>query len=135
MNLVLVGEVYSQVIGDNDANISTLQMLTSIENFFGELLDLQEQLPEDTIAEFEKKLEKDRRARIREEKIKEQEALQRERVKRALERAQGFLRPFSLILLFLAAPRSHVGRKPVPRSEPPRVKEKKRKNKDCDSQN
>ena len=66
-------------------------MLTSIENFFGELLDLQEQLPEDTIAEFEKKLEKDRRARLREEKIKEQEALQRERVRRALERAQGII--------------------------------------------
>ena len=89
LNDFVVGEVYGQVIGENDANISTLQMLTSIENFFGELLDLQEQLPEDTIAEFEKKLEKDRRARLREEKIKEQEALQRERVRRALERAQG----------------------------------------------
>ena len=87
----LVGEVYGQVIGDNDANISTLQMLTSIENMLGTLLDLQETLPEDTIAEFEKKLEKDRRARLREEKIREQEALQKERVKRALERAQGKL--------------------------------------------
>jgi len=112
-----VGDVYGGVIGDNDANISTLQMLTSIENMLGTLLDLQETLPEDVIAEFEKKLEKDRRARLREEKIREQEALQKERVKRALERAQ-------------AAPRSQVGRKPVPRSEPPRVKEKKRKNKD-----
>ena len=55
----------------------------------GTLLDLQETLPEDVIAEFEKKLEKDRRARLREEKIREQEALQKERVKRALERAQG----------------------------------------------
>jgi len=112
-----VGDVYGSVIGDNDANISTLQMLTSIENTLGTLLDMQETLPEDVIAEFEKKLEKDRRARLREEKIREQEALQKERVKRALERAQ-------------AAPRSQVGRKPVPRSEPPRVKEKKRKNKD-----
>merc|ERR1712128_273960 len=108
--------VYGSVIGDNDANISTLQMLTSIENTLGTLLDMQETLREDVIAEFEKKLEKDRRARLREEKIREQEALQKERVKRALERAQ-------------AAPRSQVGRKPVPRSEPPRVKEKKRKNK------
>ena len=81
--------MYGSVIGDNDANISTLQMLTSIENMLGTLLDLQETLPEDVIAEFEKKLEKDRRARLREEKIREQEALQKERVKRALERAQG----------------------------------------------
>ena len=83
------------MIGDNDANISTLQMLTSIENMLGTLLDLQETLPEDTIAEFEKKLEKDRRARLREEKIREQEALQKERVKRALERAQG--KPFKVL--------------------------------------
>jgi len=86
-----VGDVYGSVIGDNDANISTLQMLTSIENTLGTLLDMQETLPEDVIAEFEKKLEKDRRARLREEKIREQEALQKERVKRALERAQGDL--------------------------------------------
>ena len=90
-NINLVGDVYGSVIGDNDANISTLQMLTSIENTLGTLLDMQETLPEDVIAEFEKKLEKDRRARLREEKIREQEALQKERVKRALERAQGDL--------------------------------------------
>merc|ERR1712168_1201179 len=93
-----VEEVYNTVIGENDANISTLQMLTSIENTFGQLLDLQEMMPEDEIAEYEKKFEKDR-------------------VQRALERAQ-------------AAPRNQVGRRPVPRSEPPRVKVKTRKNKE-----
>ena len=66
-------------------------------------------MPEDEIAEYEKKFEKDRRARLREDKLREQEALQKERVQRALERAQ-------------AAPRNQVGRRPVPRSEPPRVK-------------
>merc|ERR1712131_414865 len=112
-----VEEVYNTVIGENDANISTLQMLTSIENTFGQLLDLQEMMPEDEIAEYEKKFEKDRRARLREDKLREQEALQKERVLRALERAQ-------------AAPRNQVGRRPVPRSEPPRVKVKTRKNKE-----
>jgi len=112
-----VEEVYNEVIGENDANISTLQMLTSIENTFGQLLDLQEMMPEDEIAEYEKKFEKDRRARLREDKLREQEALQKERVQRALERAQ-------------AAPRNQVGRRPVPRSEPPRVKVKTRKNKE-----
>jgi len=109
--------VYNEVIGENDANISTLQMLTSIENTFGQLLDLQEMMPEDEIAEYEKKFEKDRRARLREDKLREQEAIQKERVQRALERAQ-------------AAPRNQVGRRPVPRSEPPRVKVKTRKNKE-----
>jgi len=112
-----VEEVYNEVIGENDANISTLQMLTSIENTFGQLLDLQEMMPEEEIAEYEKKFEKDRRARLREDKLREQEALQKERVQRALERAQ-------------AAPRNQVGRRPVQRSEPPRVKVKMRKNKE-----
>ena len=72
-------------------------------------------MPEDEIAEYEKKFEKDRRARLREDKLREQEALQKERVQRALERAQ-------------AAPRNQVGRRPVPRSEPPRVKGSFQKN-------
>ena len=84
-----VENVYSEVIGNNEAHISTLQMLTSIENKFGRLLDMQETLPEEALAEFEKKLDKDRRARLREEKLKNQEALQKERVARALERSQG----------------------------------------------
>ena len=50
---------------------------------------MQETLPEEALAEFEKKLDKDRRARLREEKLKNQEALQKERVARALERSQG----------------------------------------------
>ena len=73
----------------------------------GSLLDLMEEMPEDEVAEYEKKFEKERRARLREDKMKEQEALQKERVQRALERSQ-------------AAPRNQVGRRPVIRSEPPR---------------
>lgn len=112
-----VEEVYIAVVGDNDANITTLQMLTSIENMLGSLLDLMEEMPEDMVAEYEKKFEKERRARLREDKMREQEAMQKERVQRALERSQ-------------AAPKNQVGRRPVIRSEPPRVKVKMRKNKE-----
>ena len=70
-----------------------------------------ENLPSETVAQYEKSFEKDRRARAREEKAREQEEAQKERVKRALERAQ-------------AAPRNNIGRKPVRRSEPPRTKTK-----------
>jgi hypothetical protein len=85
----------------------------SIENTLSQLLDEMENLPSETVAQYEKSFEKDRRARAREEKAREQEEAQKERVKRALERAQ-------------AAPRNNIGRKPVRRSEPPRSKAKER---------
>lgn len=108
-----VSKVYVNVIGDNEAQIPTLHMLISIENTLGELLDQMELLPVEVVTQFEKKYEKDRRARMREEKAREQEQLQKERVQRALERAQ-------------AAPRTQVGRRPIKRSEPPRVKTRTR---------
>ena len=77
-------------------------MLISLENTLGQLLDKMETLPADVVAQYEKKFEKDRRARLREEKVREQEMLQKERVRKALERAQ-------------AAPRTQVGRRPVKR--------------------
>jgi len=113
-----VESVYTNIIGDNDANINTLQMLTSIENALGLVLDLQENLPEDQIAEYEKKFEKGRRVQLRERKIREQEALAKERVKRALKRSQ-------------AAPRQKIGRRLIQRSEPPKIQTKTyRKNKE-----
>ena len=48
-------------------------------------------MPDEQIAEYEKKFEKERRVRLREGKIREQEALAKERVKRALKRSQGNL--------------------------------------------
>ena len=82
------------------------------------MLDLQENLPEDQIAEYEKKFEKGRRVQLRERKIREQEALAKERVKRALKRSQ-------------AAPRQKIGRRLIQRSEPPKIQTKTyRKNKE-----
>ena len=95
-------KVYVNVVGDNEAQIPTLHMLISLENTLGQLLDKMETLPVDVVAQYEKKFEKDRRARLREEKVREQEMLQKERVRKALERAQ-------------AAPRTQVGRRPVKR--------------------
>ena len=127
----LVENVYSEVIGNNEAHISTLQMLTSIENKFGRLLDMQETLPEEALAEFEKKLDKDRRARLREEKLRNQEALQKERVARALERSQGkFYFSFTFQNQISAAPKTHTGRRPVRRSAPLARKENKSHMKD-----
>jgi len=108
-----VGRVYVNVIGDNEAQIPTLHMLISIENYLGNLLDQMEVLPAEVIAQYEKRFEKDRRARMREEKAKQQEMLQKERVQRALERAQ-------------AAPKTQIGRRPIRRSEPPRIKARAR---------
>jgi len=108
-----VSKVYVNVVGDNEAQIPTLHMLISLENTLGQLLDKMETLPVDVVAQYEKKFEKDRRARLREEKVREQEMLQKERVRKALERAQ-------------AAPRTQVGRRPVKRSEPPRMKARAR---------
>merc|ERR1712123_439043 len=101
--------VYKSLVGENEANIESLQMLTSIENILGTLLDMQEQLPVEILTKYEKKLDKDRRARLRDEKVKEQEKLQLERARKALQRSQ-------------AAPTTHVDRRRlVPRSEPPKI--------------
>ena len=71
---------------------------------------MQELLPEETLIKHEKRLDKDRRARLRDEKVKEQEMAQLERAKKALERSQ-------------AAPVNRADRrKMVPRSEPPKLK-------------
>ncbi|XP_022081515.1 cilia- and flagella-associated protein 100-like isoform X2 [Acanthaster planci] len=106
-----VEEVYRNCIGDNEANISTLQMLTNIENRLEELFESVETMPPEKVEAAEKAKEKERRLRQREEKIEAQRIHQEERVRRALERAQ-------------ADPKKKTGRKLVFRSEPPQTKRK-----------
>lgn len=106
-----VEEVYRSCIGDNEANISTLQMLTNIENRLEELFEQIETMPQDKVEAAEKAKEKERRLKLREEKMEEQRLRQEERVKKALERAK-------------AEPKKQTGRKLVFRSEPPRHKKK-----------
>ncbi|CAD5122010.1 DgyrCDS10462 [Dimorphilus gyrociliatus] len=105
-----VEEVYRSTIGDNEANIETLQMLTNIENRLEELFELMETLPRDKVEEAEKKKEKERRLKAREDKMEQQKKHQEERVQKALQRAQ-------------AAPKKQVGRRVMGRSEPPAHKQ------------
>ncbi|XP_064605525.1 LOW QUALITY PROTEIN: cilia- and flagella-associated protein 100-like [Liolophura sinensis] len=106
-----VEAVYRSCIGDNEANISTLQMLTNIENRLEELFEQIEMMPQDKVEAAEKAKEKERRLKFREEKLEQQRIHQEERVKRALERAK-------------AEPKKTMGKRLVFRSEPPQVKKK-----------
>ncbi|XP_069101667.1 cilia- and flagella-associated protein 100-like isoform X1 [Argopecten irradians] len=83
-----VEEVYRSCIGDNEANISTLQMLTNIENRLEELFEQIETMPQDKVEAAEKAKEKERRLKLREEKMEQQRLHQEERVRKALERAK-----------------------------------------------
>lgn len=67
---------------------STLQMLTNIENKLEELFESIETMPPEKVEAAEKAKEKERRLRLREEKLEAQRIHQEERVRRALERAQ-----------------------------------------------
>ncbi|XP_028414422.1 cilia- and flagella-associated protein 100-like [Dendronephthya gigantea] len=108
-----VEEVYRNTIGDNEANISTLQMLTNIENRLEELFEQIEMMPPEKVELAEKAKEKERRMRQREEKLEAQRIHQEERVKRALERAR-------------ADPKKKTGRKLMFRSEPPQTRKKEK---------
>lgn len=108
-----VTEVYHKCIGGNEASINTLQMLTNIENRLEELFEEIESLPPEKVEAAEKAKEKERRLRLREEKLEEQRLHQEERLRRALERAQ-------------ADPKKRSGRKLVYRSEPPMLKRKQK---------
>ncbi|KAK0043339.1 coiled-coil domain-containing protein 37 [Biomphalaria pfeifferi] len=106
-----VEEVYRSCIGDNEANISTLQMLTNIENRLEELFETIETMPQDKVEAAEKAKDKERRQKMREEKLELLRLHQEERVKKALERAQ-------------AEPKKKTGKRLVFRSEPPMLKKK-----------
>ncbi|KAJ3398079.1 Coiled-coil domain-containing protein 38 [Chytriomyces hyalinus] len=107
-----VKEVYRRCIGDSDANLSTLQMLTNIENKLEQLFETIESMPRDKVEQAEKTKDKERRRRLREEKMEAQRLLQEERVQRALERAK-------------APVKKKVGKPVAFRSAPPQKKKKK----------
>eukprot|EP00049_Salpingoeca_infusionum_P001157 m.45686 g.45686 ORF g.45686 m.45686 type:complete len:538 (-) comp10893_c0_seq3:221-1834(-) len=107
-----VTEVYRACIGENEAGISTLQMLTNIENKLEELFEKMSKIPPDELARAEKAKDKERRLRLREEKLAAQKRHQEERVRRALQRAN-------------EGPKKQVGKKLVYRSAPPPKHKKK----------
>ncbi|XP_007888560.1 cilia- and flagella-associated protein 100 [Callorhinchus milii] len=112
-----VGEVYQTCIGINDTNMTTLQMLTNLENHLEEMFDKLEKIPQDKVESAEKRKDKERRARLREDKLREEKLLQEERLQRALIRAQ-------------TDHRKKVSRKLMFRSHPPILKQKETKNQD-----
>jgi hypothetical protein len=63
-------------------------MLTAIENRLEQLFEVIELMPPEKVEEAEKLKDKERRQRLREEKLEAQRLLQEERVQRALERAK-----------------------------------------------
>ncbi|XP_059799868.1 cilia- and flagella-associated protein 100 [Hypanus sabinus] len=108
-----VMEVYHSCIGENEANMTTLQMLTSIENYLEDLFENLEKLPREKVELAEKNKEKERRMRLREEKVMEEKLHQEERIQRAMMRSQ-------------AEHQKKLGRRLVYRSEPPVIKEHKK---------
>lgn len=56
-------EVYRRCIGENEANLGTLQMLTVIEHQLDDLLECLERVPPAKIEQAEKAKEKERRMR------------------------------------------------------------------------
>jgi hypothetical protein len=85
---VKVEGVYTKCIGPNEANITTLQMLTNIENKLEELFQRIEQMPPDRVEEAEKAKDKERRLKQREERLLEQKRSQEDRIRKAMERAR-----------------------------------------------
>ncbi|XP_029457225.1 cilia- and flagella-associated protein 100 isoform X2 [Rhinatrema bivittatum] len=109
-----VKQVYHSCLGDDQANLSTLQMLIYIENQMEDLLDKIELMPSEVLEVAEKFKDKERRLRLKEEKLKQRTLHQKERLLRAMERAQ-------------ADPKKTSGRKLVCRSEPPPSKPREEK--------
>uniref|UniRef100_A0A8C3XI81 Cilia and flagella associated protein 100 n=1 Tax=Chelydra serpentina TaxID=8475 RepID=A0A8C3XI81_CHESE len=101
-----VTEVYRRCIGENEANLGTLQMLTVIEHQLDDLLECLERVPQAKIEQAEKAKEKERRMRMRDEKVRQQRQLQEERLQRALARAQADIKK-KLRLLATAEESSH----------------------------
>nr|XP_056702504.1 coiled-coil domain-containing protein 38 [Euleptes europaea] len=96
-------------------SLTTFQMLKVIETRVSQLCELLEAVPSeyrDAIEANEKLRLKERKQRLREEKLEELKKAQEERVKRALKRA-------------IAAPNKRVGRKLVYRSQPPEIQQGK----------
>uniref|UniRef100_A0A8D2DDV1 Cilia and flagella associated protein 100 n=1 Tax=Sciurus vulgaris TaxID=55149 RepID=A0A8D2DDV1_SCIVU len=99
------------VVGQQEASLGTVQMLTIIEHQLEELLENLERVPTARVEQIEKAKEKERHLRLREEKVQMEKLLQEERLQRARARAQAEIK-------------RKRGRKLVCRSRPPAVRAK-----------
>ncbi|XP_030063547.1 cilia- and flagella-associated protein 100 isoform X2 [Microcaecilia unicolor] len=112
-----VKDVYQSCLGDDQAKLTTLQMLMYIETQMEDLLDKIETIPSKKLEVAEKLKDKERRVRLREEKMRQQKIHQEERLRRAMERAQ-------------ADAKKTTGRRLVFRSDPPATKPRIEKDED-----
>ncbi|KNE64995.1 hypothetical protein AMAG_10663 [Allomyces macrogynus ATCC 38327] len=87
-------------------------MLTSIENRLEQLFEAIELMPADKVERAERLKDKERRQRLREEKMDAQRLIQEERIQRALERAR-------------APVKKKTGKPVMFRSAPPQKKKKR----------
>ncbi|XP_029457433.1 coiled-coil domain-containing protein 38 isoform X2 [Rhinatrema bivittatum] len=106
-----ISHVYLTCIGESETTVSTINMLSSIERRIDELYELLEAVSKDSLEAAQKAKKKERRMRVREEKLRLQILHQEERLKRALARAT-------------ADPKKQTGRKLMRRSAPPKTKQK-----------
>lgn len=101
-----VDDAYRSLFGDNEANMTPLQMLTNIENKIEELFEQIELLPPELVEDAGKAKLKQRRLRDRKDKLELKRKHDEERLRKALERSN-------------AEPVKHTGKKLVFRSAPP----------------
>ncbi|XP_054552097.1 coiled-coil domain-containing protein 38 isoform X2 [Talpa occidentalis] len=102
-----INQVYRICIGDAEVgSLNPVQKLVKVESRLVELSDLIESIPKENVEAIERIKHKERRQKLREEKMKEKQRHQEERLKVALQRA-------------VAQPKKKVGRRLMYRSQPP----------------
>ncbi|XP_076967804.1 coiled-coil domain-containing protein 38 isoform X3 [Tamandua tetradactyla] len=102
-----INQVYRVCIGDAEVgSLNPVQKLVKVESRLVELSDLIESVPKENVEAIEKLKQKERRQKLREDKMKEKQKHQEERLKAALERA-------------VAQPKKKLGRRLICRSKPP----------------
>nr|BAC05038.1 unnamed protein product [Homo sapiens] len=102
-----ITQVYKVCIGDaEDDGLNPIQKLVKVESRLVELCDLIESIPKENVEAIERMKQKEWRQKFRDEKMKEKQRHQQERLKAALEKA-------------VAQPKKKLGRQLVFHSKPP----------------
>lgn len=112
-----VREVYRKCGFDDSSNPATLTMLTDLEAKLEDLLSQIEAMPEEYVVKAEKMKEKDRRERVRAERMAQQQQLYEERLAKSMARS-------------MQAPKKKTGKQVMFRSAPPKLRVKKKNDED-----
>eukprot|EP00047_Mylnosiga_fluctuans_P007519 m.253871 g.253871 ORF g.253871 m.253871 type:complete len:650 (+) comp18577_c0_seq1:339-2288(+) len=103
-----VSQVYSSVLGENEASINEVQMLANIESLLDTLTAAVDAMPADLVEKAQEERDRARRLRARDEKLAAQKRHQEERLRMHQLRAQ-------------AMPKRKTGKKLMFRSAPPKA--------------